>query len=184
MKQSTVFLIIIILFTVFSACQQNKKDEAFKFLLEKTLIANENKEKYIHTFSHDHLNRVIYPEYYGGAYINNQYELVINIIGDSISAQNDIKRRLGNDKIIIRQCDYSYRQLTIVADSINNFTRNIVNKHILTKIKFDDCYVSDENNRVVVKLLSVDKENVDEFKKQIFSSPAIMFEKADLMEAH
>lgn len=62
-----------------------------------------------------------YPDYYGGAYINEENQLVVLITKghlttrDAVSIQNEV-----TDNVIYEPCEYSYNKIRNVIDSIKN----------------------------------------------------------------
>lgn len=116
--------------------------------------------------------QMIYPEYYGGSYINSDDKLVIltkknaNFSRDAISFTN-------NNVIVTEECDYSYNELlqlsaNIFAEKASNINKNITDN-------YNRVSVCEDINRVAVYLLEYSEERMNEFKNTISNSPAIIF---------
>lgn len=54
-----------------------------------------------------------YPEFFGGAYVNGDGDLVINTVGDSLNARTAVVDRVSTDRIITKQCQYPYNNSSL-----------------------------------------------------------------------
>ena len=66
----------------------------------------------------------IYPDYYGGCFINNQEELVVLVTDESGQAQiKSMTENAGN--LVFKPCKFSYNQLKQAMDELNDYqTKN------------------------------------------------------------
>lgn len=109
---------------------------------------------------------------YGGAYIDENGNLIVLITQIKDEFANAIYSV--DDRIIIKECEYSYQELTEIMNIINDY-KNI--KDIFSD-EFDHYMLVDADNRIVVYLKNCNESNIQEFKKRILDSDAIMFKQS------
>lgn len=112
----------------------------------------------------------IYPDYYGGSYINDNGKLVIYI-----TEGTDIPTPLNNDENVVYEiCDYSYNELLDVMDALNAFKFEHGADSVAKNYNMFGLY--DADNRVIVQLDNLSDETIEDFKKLVCDSEAIVFE--------
>lgn len=178
------FLYLSFLIILSSSCKQQNSSEIKGELLNKVTVADTNMHKYLNSFKHPDTNTIDYPDYFGGAYINNQYDLVFNIVGDTSKYKKDIIQRIGNDNFHLKKCRYSYKHLIEANDSINQFIQNHKNTSTTKNIGFYNSAISIEQNVVIVQLIDNSPDKIDLFEASIYKSPTIIFMKANISEVH
>lgn len=182
MKQIYIFVTVLLL-SLFACKPNNDRVKVIKdinyslieylnsFLPKDSLSANIMKHAYILPY-----DEMEYPDYYGGAFVDyEKQKLIINFIGDSIRALNDISRRISVENLILHRCVYSYNELTQL-------------KKILYKCNYDvdtdNIYVSSEENKVVIVLRNDTEENRSKIKHLVKDQSAILFGKQQRVEAY
>lgn len=115
----------------------------------------------------------IYPDYYGGSYINNEGKLVVYIkegfaVPELLSTDDDI---------VYENCDYSYNELQCVMDELNEYKFD--NQGNMIADNYNEFGLYDENNRVIVKLDELSDEAINNFKENVCDSDAIVFEQGN-----
>lgn len=115
-----------------------------------------------------------YPENYGGAYINDQNKLVILVPTSQLATRTKYRDILGHTNFIIEPCEFSYRQLLEVRDSLVEavFTNP---KYPEVKENVVSIAVKDKENEIEVGLLDCSEARISEFKGKILDSPVICF---------
>lgn len=117
----------------------------------------------------------IYPDYYGGCFINGQKQLVVLTTNESGQAQ--IKSMTENaDNLVFKPCEFSYNYLNQVMDEL---TDHMIKNKDYKASNFIYCYVLDSANVVVVGLLEYSPAKIEEFKRNVSDSPAIRLESAN-----
>ena len=117
----------------------------------------------------------IYPDYYGGCFINDQKQLVVLTTNESGQAQ--IKSMTANaSNLIFKPCEFSYNYLNQVMDDLAD---HMIKNKDYKAINFIHCYLLDSANVVVVELLEYSPAKIEEFKRNVSDSPAIRFESAE-----
>jgi len=123
---------------------------------------------------------LVYPDYYGGAFIDDDGHLNIRIKGNASQkrrAFQEITKATGAEDFRVLDARYSYDEL--------NHTMNMLNELFYKKAqtKEFDCWaghrLSEEENCVVVEIFDLDEENASLFRKQIPTSEIIRFENSN-----
>lgn len=61
----------------------------------------------------------VFPDYYGGSYINDDHDFVIQIVGSVDEAAADLSRFIDTGKVIFEEVRYSWNELNAEADRIS-----------------------------------------------------------------
>lgn len=191
------FHIVFILFAaimIFSACNQQNKKRNTNNELEGTELFNHNEsesmEMYAKLMSSFNPNWEIeepaseeYPEYFGGAFIDNDGKFVVCITGDTTQYRKEVAQILDNNDFLVESCEYSYREMMQVMDKIDEFLSNEDVPHDHPFItNFAGAIADVFDNRVVIRLLEVNDEIKDAFKKEITPSSVVKFEEGEMPE--
>lgn len=119
-----------------------------------------------------------YPNYYGGAFINDQGNLTVNVYQPNGNVKVGTLQSLAQDNsIIAKPCDYSYNYLLGLMQKIRKYKADNPNAE-LTK-KFCMTVLKEIENRVYVYLTDCDTVTIQLFKQYISDSPAICFFKGE-----
>lgn len=112
----------------------------------------------------------VYPDYYGGSYINDDGQLVVYVTDDTQrpAALSD------NVNVIYEPCAYSYNELRSVMDILNDYKFSHPDDAIANN--FNEFGLYDSENRVIVKLDDLSDESIKEFKENVCDSGVIEFE--------
>jgi len=131
--------------------------------------------------------RNLYPDYFGGVYIDDNGVLVLLIVmpaeavanGTSVSAFVDeaFNGALRNDSgAIIREVSFSYNELWEAMEFLNDF---IFNNHDNPAATNADGWSLDViGNRIIVHLETYSAANVELFRQLIIDSPVITFDQS------
>lgn len=144
-------------------------------------------EKLMTSFSADWVEREsdpdLYPDYYGGSFIDNNGTFVIAVTGDREQNIQRLIAILGTDDFNVETVQYSYKQMMQVMDRIDAFLINtsIPDNHPVMA-HFAGAYPDVMDNRVKVILTVVRKDITDVFKRDISNSPLIVFEQGEMPE--
>lgn len=192
-RYTPLFLISLLL--LFTACgQQKKKDDepSGKVIAARNAerkarnneLALQYHERLMEHFSADWIEREadpdLYPDYYGGSFIDNDGIFVIAVTTDSEGNREKLAEILGGDHFRIERVEYSYRQMMQVMDKIDAFlaNRSIPEEHPLL-LHFAGAYPDVMENRVKVILTKVNPTVVEAFKNDISRSPILLFEEGE-----
>jgi len=115
-----------------------------------------------------------YPDYYGGAYIDDCGELVIHIVGDLDSCQGEIKKVINQKEgYSLQQAAYSYKELLELKDYLEELSVNDKQSEIFSNIV--GYGPDDRNNLFLIEMNILNKEHIAKFKENISDSDMIIF---------
>ena len=185
-----LFISIIIIICI--SCYSLQETTHHNHITEKTLAKNRIASKILRDFSHTYIippsshntrAKFVYPDYFGGQYINNRNKAVIYITDKRY--KKEIKERTGNNKVLIRTCKYSHNLL----DSLMVQVWDIIKKDTVTQkgdythfsciehFKIRTFALDEIHNRVNIYMDNHSRKTIKEFKQKILDSPALHFPK-------
>ena len=189
---------LILTISLISCNQQNRennKDSENDNTEETNTIAANNKlslemyDKLMNSFGKDWMEREsdpdLYPDYYGGSFIDNNGNFVIALTNNSQKVQELLKEALETDNFKTETVQYSYRQMLRVMDSIDEFLINnsIPDDHVVLS-HFAGAYPDVMENRVKVLFTEVNQSIINSFKRDVINSPMVIFEKGEIPELY
>lgn len=117
----------------------------------------------------------VYPDYYGGSYINDFGQLVMYVTDTTntpaVLSDND------SSTVIYQQCDYSYSELNDLMDILNSY--KLQNPDDSIAQNFNHYALLDAENRIEVSLDDYSETRIQEFKENVSASDAIIFAEAE-----
>jgi len=123
-----------------------------------------------------------FPEYYGGAFIDENDDLVVLVTTKEKSGKEKVKEATENSDTKIKEAKHSYNDLLKIQTKVEKTYTSLYKKNnedVEIKSILDDItgiYIDDKGNQVVVQIkeLSVEKEEL--FNKLFGNSELIVFE--------
>lgn len=147
----------------------------YKEVIRKNDLAIEESNKIYSLFSDE--NKLVYPEFYGGQYIDDNQELVIQIVKEkSLNNQSLYNKVMNvNKNIKIEYVDNSYSDLEYVNNKIIDYfsNKNYEYKNLVAN------YIDINQNKVIVELKNNSQIEIDRFKKLVIDSALIEFKKGN-----
>ena len=148
--------------------------------INSTVMA-ENLEK---SFEKNEFDQTIYPDNFGGMYIDQDGNLVVNIVGNDKATQTttspleylDKSKSLQLDNVIVENyVEYSYEDLENINQTIiDYFTANgVVNSNFVS-----NC-IDTISNRVIVELKEISADELQKFKNEVVDSEMIEFKQGE-----
>ena len=129
-------------------------------------------------------NTLLYPDYYCGAYIDNNNFVILVNKDTALYKDNFIQRTKSND-FILKLATYSMNELNETLDLLNSFMFNEVNKSIIEKCGLESFGLLPNKNRIFIELNDCNEEKITQFKGLVMDSPMLVFEKSvDKIMAH
>lgn len=135
-----------------------KQDEAFNEYV-----------KIINNFKKSKSN---YEDYFAGAYLNDDKELVILLTEEGLNKQITF-----NNNVIIQKATYSVKELNNTYEAIKKRLESNQNKDWFSN--FTGVGISNKDNAVVVYLVDLNDDMIKEFEKSILKSDLVIFEQRD-----
>lgn len=127
--------------------------------------------------SRSQTDSIIYPSYYGGAYINQNDQLVILLSDTTKENKRRIENTIGSGNFILQKCQFSYVHLKRVMDDVTKFYQEgSQHPSIMQNISY--IRFQEDKNCIVIGLLEFSEKRILEFRENISDSPAIKFEAA------
>lgn len=117
------------------------------------------------------------PDYYGGAFINEQNKLVVYVTGDLATASEKIANITGSKEVIVRAAKYSYKELTGIMNNLNRIKQQEAGRVAISD--FTTWYLSDAENKIVVELENFSDDKIKAFRSNILQSAAIEFRRSN-----
>ena len=114
---------------------------------------------------------VIYPEYFGGMYINDIGELVILYLSDFNKSDYFIHftKNLESENV-----EFSYNEIIRANDIITNYF--LFNREIESVLNISNSWTDIINNQIVVTLFNYSINSIEMFRNEIIDKPFILFE--------
>ena len=152
--------------------------ENYKLKLEKNEKSVKNAQNLEKEFVTDEKGSTIYPDYFGGMYIDKDDQLVVQIVKSKLSASDTEKySKLINDANK-EYVQYSYRELKDIHDKVLNYFLNDNKLVNITGVSIDVL-----SNRVIVELKEKSEDTINVFRENIIDSALIEFEQGQNFEA-
>ena len=126
-----------------------------------------------------------YPDYYAGAYIQEDGKLVVLLTEVSKTHSDSICSLIRSSDVIFKTASVPYNDLVSHRDDIiqtyerlkNNSLENCIADDLSTLLdSFIGIGIEERNNRIVVTLTDTSAENIDSFRKYLSSYEHIFFE--------
>ena len=115
-----------------------------------------------------------YPDYYGGAYINDDGDLVVHVVGELAPCQAKVEKIIQHtDGYIVKQARYSYKELLGLKEYLDELEMNEEQKEVCANIT--GYGPSDKDNLFLVEMNVLDEAHIAAFKKHISDSEMVMF---------
>lgn len=111
------------------------------------------------------------PDYFGGGFIDEKGNLVINIKGKLENGRTKVIKIIGSDNILFQSIKYSNKELIAIMDYLNEFAQKPENKIHINNISA----WSQMESYIEVCFKIMNKNSEADFKKFILDSKAIHF---------
>lgn len=137
-------------------------------------------EKLMDSFEETETGELIYPNYYGGSYIDDNGEFVVCAVAENAKekeyALKSIKENADASDFNIKNVKYSYNELEEMMEFLNEYKQNNCDT-IITK-NWSGHFLSDRDNAIFVELNDVNDEQISLFRKEVTDSAMITFIKS------
>lgn len=141
-----------------------------------TIPPDELAKNLLKSFYNSTSDTITYPQYYGGMYVDHQNnKCVIWVIGDTISAKNDLLKRCNGSGFIINNSSVSFSYLAELIKIIEMYISTPLGKGG----KLHGVYLDEINNKINVILGDTTTQNIAYFKNNIMDSPFLSFERGE-----
>lgn len=114
----------------------------------------------------------IYPNYYGGSYIDDEGGLVSLSTDNVDCVVEDLKLRAKSSNFKVEKCEYSLNELQSLNKKLGDFFENT---SIANDLKWVSVGIDIINNKVSVDLEDCSEQMIAKFKSMVSDSPMIKF---------
>lgn len=155
-----------------------KYGKNYKKIVAKNNASAESANKIYSLFAFGNPTKIKYPDFFGGQYINDNQDLVIQVVKENVSNDNII---LYNQVISvdpnakIEYVDNLYKDL----ENVNNEIINYFSKSNSQYTNLISNYIDTEKNKVIVELENMEQNEIDKFKELVIDSKLIEFKKGN-----
>lgn len=188
MKKLLIVIVILMMSLAFVPSVLATDDTAVSIDDELALVQEQSNEEYnriLNEYSGYNetgllipVEDIIYADYYAGAYLNDDKELVVLVTDDSLENRQELENITDNPDLIINKAEYSYNYLKSVESDINNY--------MLANYQTDDRLANavegvglyDDKNCIIVYLAEYDDITIELFQKTICDTEAVIFEES------
>lgn len=189
----SILATVLILVVLFTSCKQKNKQQIAASHHDIELTSHSEAQAmamYIKLMSSFNPNWEIeepaaedYPTYFGGAFIGDDNQLVVCIAGDTTQYRNTIAEIVESDRFRLEVCTYSYRDMMLVMDKIDEFLSNpdVPHEHPFIN-NFTGALADVFTNSVVIRLETLNDTIINAFKEDITDSPIVQFEEGEMPE--
>lgn len=129
------------------------------------------------SFGQNSLGEIMYPEYFGGAFINDDGLLSVYVVVDASGARStsaeEFARTLDLSGVIILPARFSMGELSGMMNRLNEF--KVSNPYCDIANNFNSFWLADKENRIVVALTDYSLEQIEAFRRVVVDSPMIVF---------
>lgn len=177
-----IFILIFAIVFYMTACTEDilneSSNEISKELVNSREKAYDLAVKVIDSFkssvSRSLSEELIYPDYYGGMYIDESGVLNVLVKDEVNNTRSVVTRVVGSEDVVLHSCLYSYSELLHTLKCIDAY--NLANPDSEVYKNFKAAKLDDINNKVVVELRDCSNDKISAFKNNVVDSPIIVFE--------
>ncbi len=113
------------------------------------------------TINRNATSKAIYDSCFGGAYLNDNGELVVLLTSNTYENRKKIKEYTGNSNIAIESCKFSYNELTHAISTINNHLDELQERGAGISSMYRDVV----NNCVIINVRNLNSDKEAEIRK-------------------
>jgi len=123
----------------------------------------------------DRMGRTLYPNNFGGQYINDTGELVILVVQGSLASETEhnFMHSLSTDRVIIREVEFAYNCLRSALGLLRTAISNSYD--CVAALNVDTIAFNVRHNEVRVYLAKYTEYHIDVFKNAILDAPFLVF---------
>ena len=200
MKMMKRVFSIVLCFAMLSVCSVGASAESLSAnaIMQRNYESTDGYTKLFETFElNGSTANPAYPEAYGGAYIDDSGNLVVQSVESSanmareatIFTNESLSEVTGLQTVEIETVEYSYNQLVIANNEIGEHITKVTEAGAVSgevkksevgtfKGEIVQTAIDAKNNTVVVWLDDISADSIESFRKEIYDAPYLTFELA------
>lgn len=127
-------------------------------------------------------SELVYPDYYGGMYLDNAGTLVIMATSDDLSScKKEFSQRCKGDNFELKQCKFSLNELNKGIETIKE-KFNASPFSLFKDLHLKSFWISEKENMLYIGLSDLSSENTNRVKAVLGNLPYANFKKVDNIE--
>lgn len=155
--------------------------------LPRQFVANQDRSMGYHQNLMDsfeasgHGTELTRPEYFGGAYINDDGNFVILIKGNPADYRREFEERVKGGGFILKETDVSNAELFQIMETVGQYMAKRIENNDIAK-NIISAGVDIKNSRIDVGLEDLSPRAIRQFKENVIDSPYINFVAGEYIE--
>lgn len=114
----------------------------------------------------------IYPDYYGGGYLDIDGNVVVLVKGDKDKYVGEFQRRTLSSNVVVKECLYSYNELVQFNELL---TEKFMDEALREGLHWTSVGIDTEANRIVVGIVGCTERAVANFRSMVLDSDVVIF---------
>lgn len=114
----------------------------------------------------------IYPDYYGGGYLDVDGNVVVLVKGSKDEYVGEFQRRTLSSNVVVKECLYSYNELVQFNELI---TKKFMDESLREGLHWTSVGIDTEANRIVVGIIGCTEQAIANFKSMVLDSDVVIF---------
>lgn len=186
MKTNRYLLFFILSVLSFSSC--SRKDEVQseyeKMGLKNNISSINDKERYalkiysnLETAFENYVTRskekYLYPDYYGGAFVDDKGDLVILVTDTSHQIKHNLMTYAKSPDISFEKCIYSFNELNELNKELSSYFSD---QQLCEELTWEGSGIDVRKNCIIISLKDCSNFSIHRFKQRVMDSPMLKFE--------
>lgn len=114
----------------------------------------------------------VYPDYYGGGYLDTDGNVVVLVKGDRNKYVSEFQRRTLSSNVVVKECLYSYNELVHFNELL---TEKFMNESLREELHWTSVGIDTEANKVIVGIVGCTEQAIAKFKSLVLDSDVVTF---------
>lgn len=114
----------------------------------------------------------VYPDYYGGGYLDTDGNVVVLVKGDRNKYVSEFQRRTLSSNVVVKECLYSYNELVHFNELL---TEKFMNESLREELHWTSVGIDTEANKVIVGIVGCTEQAIAKFKSMVLDSDVVTF---------
>ena len=173
-----LFTLVLLLFLCLLGCTEKTLNESgeqqneYPVLSAGDILNNLGSSFKAQTRSESSEPDFIYPDYYGGGYLDTDGNVVVLVKGDRSKYVSEFQRRTLSSNVVVKECLYSYNELVHFNELL---TEKFMNESLREELNWTSVGIDTEANKVIVGIVGCTEQAIAKFKSMVLDSDVVIF---------
>lgn len=178
LMKNFMFIMVLLLSVCLSACtdkalnDESKQQEEYPMLSAGEILDNLGSSFKAQTRSGVSDPDFIYPDYYGGGYLDVEGNVVVLVKGDANKYLKEFQRRTLSSNVVVNECQYSYNELVQFNELI---TEKFMDESLRNELHWTSVGIDTEANKIIVGIVGCNEQAIKRFKSRVSDLDVIIF---------